>query len=44
MMEQPSLSSTYTSEKFSVFGLYAYGNSDWNTPFQNDLKYPLVNK
>lgn len=37
MMEQPSASFTYTQDRLSLFGFYAYGNSRWNTPYANGL-------
>ncbi len=37
MMEQPSVSFTYTQNRFSVFGSYAHGLSKWNTPYDNAL-------
>lgn len=39
MMEQPGSSFTFSKNKVSFFGAYTYGNSHWNTPFDEALDY-----
>ena len=39
MMEQPGGSFTFSKNKISLYGSYVYGNSHWNTPFNENLNY-----